>query len=109
MKTKFFSLIVLVLLFSQNLFGVAYKGQRIYAKNCVSCHGKQPFIQSKKASEWEAVIGKNGEKLAKIHTKSPKAKESLKFFQNKKYKRKVRHLKDFLTEYAKDGKVPTCN
>jgi len=109
MKKKFFIIGIVFSLFSTSLMATAYKGQRVYAKNCVSCHGKGEYIQSKTAAQWDAVLGKRGEKLAKIHLASPKAVDAAAFFTSKKYKRNIRHLRDFLKEYAKDGKVPTCN
>lgn len=51
-----------------------------------------------------------GKKLAEIHLNSQKAKKSWKYFKSKRFKRKAKHLKDFLVEYAKDsGRVPACN
>ncbi|NPA66537.1 MAG: cytochrome c [Epsilonproteobacteria bacterium] len=105
---------LLVVMFSlfciTNIEAAAYKGQRIYAKKCVSCHGKQKFIESKTKAQWQDVFKNNGKDLAYLHLQSEKAKASWKYFKSKKYTKKVHHLKDFLIEYAKDsGKVPACN
>jgi len=108
---KFMLLFVVFSFFTvANMEAAAYKGQRVYAKNCVSCHGKQKFIASKTQAQWGVTLQNKGENLAMLHLKSQKAKESWKYFKSKKYTKKVRHLKDFLVEYAKDsGKVPACN
>ncbi len=97
-------------LFTMNLNAAAYKGQRVFSKQCVKCHGRQDFIESKTRKQWKKLMKKKGKKLAEIHLNSKKAKRSWRFFKSKKFKKKSRHLKDFLLEYAKDsGKVPACN
>lgn len=104
--------LVLAVLLSSSLLlnAAAYKGQRVYAKHCVSCHGRQPFIQSKTKKEWEKILEARGKNLAQLHTKDEKAKPSWEYFKSKKYNKKVKHLRDFFVEYAKDsGKVPACN
>ncbi len=51
-----------------------------------------------------------GENLAKLHLENKKAKKSHKYFKSKKFKKRAKHLKDFMVEYAKDsGNVPACN
>ena len=97
-------------IYTINLNAAAYKGQMVYAKHCVECHGKQVYIQSKTMAQWKEVFKNKGEDLAQIHLKSQKAEPSWEYFKSKKYTKKVKHLKDFLVEYAQDsGKVPTCN
>ena len=98
------------LIFSLNLHAASYKGQRIYSKRCVKCHGRQDFIESKKKRDWKRLMKHKGKKLAELHLKSKKAKKSWKYFKSKRFQRKAKHLKDFLVEYAKDsGRVPACN
>ncbi len=109
-KIATFSTVLTVLFFGVNLDAASYKGQRIYSKQCVKCHGRQDFIESKTKKEWKKLLRKKGQKLAQIHLKSEKAQESWEYFESSKFQRKSRHLKDFLVEYAKDsGRVPACN
>ena len=108
---KLLSIALLLSLFAvSNSFGAAYKGQIMFANDCLSCHtNPQEFITTKTKTEWVSNIGENGIGLAKIHLKSEKAKSSWKYFYSKKYTKKIRHLKDFLVEYAKDsGNIPAC-
>jgi len=88
-----------------------YKGQREFIKKCVKCHkGGQAFIATKKKRTWKKLMKKKGKKLAKLHLKNKKVKRSYKYFKSRKYRKKTRHLKQFLVEYAKDsGNVPACN
>jgi len=110
MKNFLLLLFVVFFITITNAEAAAYKGQRVFSKNCVSCHGKQKFIASKTKQQWKSVFQNKGQELANLHLKSQKAKDSWNYFKSKKYKKKVRHLKDFLVEYAKDsGKVPACN
>ena len=101
---------VFALFFSFSLEAASYKGQRIYSKRCVKCHGRQDFIESKTRKQWKKLMKHKGKKLAELHLKNEKAKKSWKYFKSKRFQRKAKHLKDFLIEYAKDsGRVPACN
>ena len=96
--------------FSFDAQAAAYKGQRVFSKHCVKCHGRQDFIESKTRKQWKKLMRQKGKRLIEIHLKSKKAKKSWRYFKSSKFKRKARHLRDFLVEYAKDsGKVPACN
>lgn len=98
------------LFFSLNLNAASYKGQRVFSKRCVKCHGRQDFIGSKTRKQWKKLMEHKGKKLAQIHLNSQKAKKSWKYFQSNRFNKKAKHLKDFLIEYAKDsGRVPACN
>ncbi len=101
------------LLFIPALEAAVYKGQKTYVKKCRKCHGVgQSVAASKRMRDWKKLLNKKkkGAGLAKIHLDSKKAKKSHKFFQSKKYKKRARHLRDFMVEYAKDsGNVPACN
>jgi len=101
-------LFFVVALFSvSSLYGAAYKGQRVYAKNCLSCHGGEAFIQSKTKKGWSDALKGKGKHLAELHLKNQKAEASWEYFGSAKYTKKLKHLKDFFNEYAKDGgKVP---
>ena len=110
LKKLFLTFVSFVLLLSVDVLAASYKGQRVYAKRCVACHGRQEFIGSKTKQEWKAILGDNGTKLAKLHLESKKAKKSWKYFKGARYKKKLKHLKDFLVYYAKDsGRVPACS
>ncbi len=88
-----------------------YKGQKVYIKKCRKCHGGGLEVAaSKKKKSWKKLMKKKGEGLAKLHLENKKAKKSWKYFGSKKYRKRAKHLKDFLVEYAKDsGNVPACN
>jgi len=88
-----------------------YKGQKVYIKKCRKCHGGGLEVAaSKKKKTWKKLLKSKGAPLAKVHLDTEKAKDSWKYFNSKKYKKRARHLKDFLVEYAKDsGNVPACN
>ena len=88
-----------------------YKGQKVYIKKCRKCHGGGLEVAaSKKKKTWKKLMKKKGAGLAKLHLDNKKAKKSWKYFESKKYKKRAKHLKDFLVEYAKDsGNVPACN
>jgi len=113
MKFSFAFLITFFLLFIPSLEAAVYKGQKTYIKKCRKCHGGGLKVAaSKRMKDWKKLLNRKnkGIKLAKIHTKSKKAKKSWRYFNSKKYRKKARHLKDFMVEYAKDsGNVPACN
>jgi cytochrome c1 len=109
---KFFVLTVSVAFaFMSSADAAVYKGQKEFSKNCTKCHRqKQAFIASHTIQEWKNIVGKDGQNLAKIHLDTKKAKNSWSYFKSSRYTKKVRHLKQFLVEYAKDsGNVPACN
>ncbi len=88
-----------------------YKGQKVYIKKCRKCHGGGLEVAaSKKKRTWKKLLKNKGEGMAKLHLENKKAKKSHKYFKSKKFKKRARHLKDFMVEYAKDsGNVPACN
>ena len=110
---KKFSLILLSgMIFSLTTLDAAvYKGQREYVKKCRKCHGDgQKLMASKEQSDWKMLMNNKGLPLAELHLGNEDAKKSWKYFSGKKYKKKARHLKDFMLEYASDsGNVPACN
>ena len=101
------------LLFIPALEAAVYKGQKAYVKKCRKCHGGgQKVAASKRMKEWKKLLNKKnkGIKLATLHLEDKKAKKSWKYFDSKKYRKRARHLRDFMVEYAKDsGNVPACN
>jgi len=104
-------LIVSLLFLSSVLSAAIYKGHRIYVKKCTTCHtDKEGFLKSKTIKEWESLVSNDGKALKELHTKDPKAAPSLEYFDSPKYKKKLKHLREFLKEYAKDsGKIPAFN
>ncbi|SFV66834.1 hypothetical protein MNB_SM-6-421 [hydrothermal vent metagenome] len=88
-----------------------YKGQEIFIQKCLKCHPScQDFVAKYKQNEWQKLMENKGKPLAELHLKSKKAKKSWDYFKSKKYYKKLKHLKQFLIEYAKDsGNVPVCN
>jgi len=97
-------LLSITIFFISSSYGAVYKGQREFVRKCAICHKKKlEFIQSRTIMQWEELTEDSGEKLANIHLKSDKAKESLSYFKSKKYTKKSKHLKQFLVEYAKDS------
>ncbi|MDA7817545.1 cytochrome C [Sulfurimonas sp.] len=105
-----FSILVLTSLSSS---AAIYKGQREFVKKCVKCHkAGQAFVATKKKRTWKKLLAKKGKQLAQLHINSTKkkAKKSKKYFKKRKFKKKAKHLKQFLMEYASDsGNVPACN
>jgi len=101
----FLSLTIFTLLSSN---AAIYKGQRVFVKKCLPCHKPgQNFVESQTKAGWEDLTSANGKLLIEIHLKSKSAKKSWSYFKSKKYSKKLKHLKQFLIEYAKDsGKVP---
>jgi len=95
------------------LDAAVYKGQKVYVKKCRKCHGGGLKVAaSKRMREWKKLLNRKnkGIKLAKLHLENKKAKKSWRYFNSKKYRKRARHLKDFMVEYAKDsGNVPACN
>ena len=100
-------------LFIPALEAAVYKGQKEYVKKCRKCHGGgQKIAADKRMKDWKKLLNKKnkGLQLATLHLENEKAKKSWKYFDSKKYRKKARHLRDFMVEYAKDsGNVPACN
>ena len=109
--SKRFLLVVVTLLLSISASAAIYKGQRVFARKCAHCHKhKLTFIKEKTIFEWEELLANKGKPLAKIHLKSKDAQKSWDYFQSKRYQKKLRHLREFLVEYAEDsGNIPSCN
>ncbi len=111
MNKVLFYIISAFLIMQATSSAAVYKGQRIYVKECRHCHGGgQSVAASKNMRTWKKLLKNKGADLIAIHLNSEKAKDSWDYFNSSKFKKKSRHLKDFLVEYAKDsGKVPACN
>lgn len=109
---KLFALAIIVsVITSVSLNAAVYKGQKVYVKKCRKCHGGgQSVAASKTMRSWKKLLKKKGAGLSNMHLSNEKAKSSWKYFKSKKYKKRAKHLKDFMVEYAKDsGNVPACN
>ncbi len=111
MNKYFFTTLFLLVLLSTSSSAAVYKGQKVFVRKCVECHIKgQAFVALKSQDEWEEMMEDNGTPLKDIHLDDDEAVDSWKYFKSKKYTKKVKHLKDFLMEYASDsGNVPACN
>ncbi|MGB5965579.1 MAG: cytochrome C [Sulfurimonadaceae bacterium] len=111
MKKIVISLLALTVLGLGSAEAAVYKGQKVYIKKCRKCHGGGLEVAaSKKKRTWKKLLEKKGEGLAQVHLDNEKAKKSWKYFESKKFKKRAKHLKDFMVEYAKDsGNVPACN
>ena len=109
-KFIFFLLSITIFTLSSSSAAI-YKGQRVFSKKCVICHTNgQATVSSKTEAQWTKLLTENGIELSKIHLTNKEAKDSWKYFYSKAYTKKVKHLKDFLIEYAKDsGNIPACN
>lgn len=111
MKKTFAIIALFGVIFQGVATAAVYKGQRVYQKRCRSCHPSGFDIAAEfKKVEWAKIMDGRGQGLANMHLESDQADASWRYFKSKKYKKKARHLKDFLIEYAKDsGKVPACD
>jgi hypothetical protein len=112
-KNKLNTIIVFGLILSSSsiLNAASYKGQKIYTNTCKECHGSgQEFAKSFKITKWEKMIDEKGSKLKEIHSNSKKAQPINEYFEDKKWQKESKHIRDFFVEYAKDsGNVPACN
>jgi ribosomal protein L4 len=111
MSKVVFIFVSMFFFFSVSSNAAIYKGQKMFVKECVSCHnGGQVFIAKKTMREWKKIMDNKGKELADIHLKSEKAKESWEYFNGNNFEKKSKNLEQFLVEYAKDsGNVPACN
>ncbi|NCO01502.1 MAG: c-type cytochrome [Epsilonproteobacteria bacterium] len=111
MNHFFFFILSLFFFTAATSSAAVYKGQKLFVKQCTTCHETgQTFVAKKKMKEWKKVMEEDGKKLATLHLKSEKASKSWKYFESKSYSKNAKHLKQFLVEYAKDsGNVPACN
>ena len=113
MKFSFALVFTFFLLMVPALVAAVYKGQKVYVKKCRKCHGGgMQVAASERMKTWKKLLNRKnkGIKLAQIHLDNKKAKKSWRYFDSKKYRKRARHLKDFMVEYAKDsGNVPACN
>jgi hypothetical protein len=102
---------LIVLLLVSTLHARADKGQKIYMNTCKECHKNgQAMCKSQNMREWKKVMSDNGQKLVTIHTSSKKAQASWLYFKSAGFSKDSKHLRDFLTTYAKDsGNIPACD
>lgn len=85
------------------------RGQKLYLKNCRSCHGNgtKGAVLATQAG-WDKWFANGGKTLIAKHN-SPKAAASSAYF-NGAFKNQVKDLHDFLREYGSDsGNVPACS
>lgn len=110
MKKLIFLTIILTITFS-SLNGSIYKGQRYFQKKCLSCHGKAlKFVTERTYDEWEEYLAEDGDVMYDIHKDNGAAEASMEYFNSRKYRRSMRHFRDFFLEYASDtGNIPACD
>jgi hypothetical protein len=111
MSKVVFVFVSIFFIFSVSSNAAIYKGQKVFVKECVSCHsGGQAFLAKKNIREWKKLMDDKGKPLADLHLKNQEAKESWSFFESNNYEKNSKNLEQFLVEYAKDsGNVPACN
>lgn len=86
-----------------------YKGQKQFVKNCKVCHtDSSMIIESKTKQEWDDLLAENGKKLYEVHIEKKVDEQKLQtIFKNENFIKKLKYLKKFLVEYAKDsGNIP---
>ncbi|MDQ7045806.1 MAG: cytochrome C [Sulfurimonas sp.] len=107
---KIILIILLTTLAFSFLNASIYKGQRYFQKKCLSCHGKAlKFVTEKSYNEWEEYLADDGDVMYEIHEDADEATDSMKYFQSSKYRRSMKHFRDFFLEYASDtGNIPAC-
>jgi len=105
---KLSSFFLLSLFLLSDADAAIYKGQNIFIKKCIVCHKNgENFVAKHTKAEWEKLLRQDGKPLGALHLKTKKAKKSWKYFKSQKYRKKSKHLREFLVEYAKDsGKIP---
>ncbi len=105
---KIIFLILGVSLALSPLSASVYKGHSLFKKKCLDCHGKaMEFVIAKTTQEWSDVLADNGEPLYLMHKGNDQA---LIYFDGNRYRKNVRHLRDFFFEYAADtGSIPACD
>ncbi len=102
---------LIVLLLVSTLHARTDKGQKIYMNTCKECHKSgQAMCKSRNMRVWKKVMSDNGQQLSSIHTSSKKAQASWEYFKSAGFSKDSKHLRDFLTTYAKDsGNIPACD
>lgn len=111
MKKVFFLAVAFMIAGLSSAEAAVYKGQKIYMKKCRKCHGGgQDMAASKTMSAWEELLKESGGPLADLHLNRKNAEDSWEYFESRTYSKKVKHLSEFLLEYAQDsGNVPACS
>ena len=107
---KILLLSVMLFIVISPLNASVYKGQKYFKKKCLSCHGKaMQFVTEKSYDSWLEYLDESGDTMHDIHEESDEAKASMKYFNSPKYRKSMRHFRDFFLEYAADtGNIPAC-
>lgn len=99
-----FILTSITMLSATNAGAAIYKGQKVYVRDCRSCHPSEQVISaSRTKGTWDALMNEHGKMLSDLHLASAEAELSWAYFNSAKYKKESRHLHDFFVEYAKDS------
>ncbi|MCW8894985.1 MAG: hypothetical protein OQK48_01355 [Sulfurimonas sp.] len=104
--SAFFTLILIMPLNARGTF----KGQKIYLKECRTCHmGSKIFLNKYTLDEWEKAL-RSSDTLAYVHlsknvknvnSKDGTIKDSHSYFKSNKYKKQYHHLKNFIIEFVR--------
>jgi hypothetical protein len=101
---------------SVTLEASVYKGQALFQKNCLHCHGRAiDCVVKKSTDQWEKIMGDGRSHLLDIHTKkfdkpTPEQLKTIEYFKSENFLKNVKNYKDFLFEYASDtNNIPACD
>lgn len=110
--------ISLLLLFAVILFlplnaGSTFSGQRVYLKECRTCHmGSKIFLHTHTSDEWNELLDSNGSSLSFIHlsknvknvnSKDGTIEDSHSYFKSEKYKLQYSDLRNFIIQFSKNS------
>ena len=89
----------------------AFEGQKVYLKECRTCHlGSSIFLSTHTYSQWKKLLDSDGTILSNIHlsasVKDVKSKDGIiknshSFFKSSSYKKQYTELKNFIITFAK--------
>lgn len=97
-----------LLVFTLNASGT-FKGQKIYLKECRTCHmGSNIFLKMHTLPEWEKILRYSdtlgyvhlSKSVKNVNSKDGTIKDSHSYFKSNKYKHQFPHLKRFIIDFA---------
>lgn len=109
-KLMSFVIFFTLILFSSLNARSTFYGQKIYLKECRSCHmGSNIFLNMHTFAEWDNLLDVDGSSLSYIHlSKSVKnvnsidgtIKDSHSYFKSTKYRKQYSDLKNFIIKFS---------
>lgn len=105
-------LVIFILLISLSPVDASvYKGLKYFKQKCLHCHGKAlEFVTHRSYDQWAEYLDADGGVLYDMHEKSADAVTAMEYFNGHKYRKSVKHFRDFFLEYASDtGNIPACD